>query len=251
MRVDQSSGLRQRLNGIVMIIYALIPIIIVVVFLITFLTILHDIKSLVSGPLVEINNTLVEVKESTQKAKEEITNIIEPIKTINAEVQEAFEIVEQIPTGVSLPDLGIPDVNLPVKPDVKLGGGFPPKVNIEMKDVSVAMPTIPGFEVPVVGLQQVKTVLKDNFEILTVFNTIVSGIPNLDSLRDDSQKIVAGVQELVNGIQKIGSKVLGLIIFSAIMVIPWLIKLCIAPYATWAYGQVTTGWSLVRGQLTE
>ena len=132
MRVDQSSGLRQRLNGIVMIIYALIPIIIVVVFLITFLTILHDIKSLVSGPLVEINNTLVEVKESTQKAKEEITNIIEPIKTINAEVQEAFEIVEQIPTGVSLPDLGIPDVNLPVKPNVNLGGGFPPKVNIEM-----------------------------------------------------------------------------------------------------------------------
>ncbi|NEO74399.1 hypothetical protein [Moorena sp. SIO3H5] len=251
MRVDQSSGLRQRLNGIVMIINALIPIILVVVFLITFLTILHDIKSLVSGPLVEINNTLVEVKQTTQKAKAEIGNILEPIKTINAEVQEAFEIVEQIPTGVSLPDLGIPDVNLPVKPDVNLGGGFPPKVNIEMKDVSVAMPTIPGFEVPVVGLQQVKAVLKDNLEILRVFNTIVSGIPNLDSLRDDSQKIVAGVQELVNGIQKIGSKVLGLIIFSAIMVIPWLIKLCIVPYATWAYGQLTTGWALVRGQLTE
>ncbi len=238
----------RKINGLLIVIYALMPVILITTFTITLLTVINDVTTFISGPVNQINTTLTQARTSAEQAGEAIGKSLEPIQQVNQEIKEALKKVDNlyIPEKVSLPNLGIPNLQLPVKPDVRISGEFPPKVNIRMQDISVAMPTIPGFDIPVPGLTDVKNILENNFVILSQFSEVVGSIPYLETIREDSQNIVIGVQNLVKDLQIIAIKILALIVLAAMTIIPFLIKLFIVPYIRWAQVRVRKGWELIK-----
>ncbi|MEM9926741.1 MAG: hypothetical protein AAF915_23830, partial [Cyanobacteria bacterium P01_D01_bin.50] len=212
----------RKISGVLIVIYALIPMILITAFTITLLTIVNDVRIFVSGPINEINTTLIQVKQTAEQAGEQLGKSLEPIKQVNRDIQEVLKEVDNlyIPDKITVPNLGIPSVKLPVKPNVKIKSKLPPKVNVKMEDVSVRMPTIPGFDIPVPGLRNVKSILENNFVILGQFNEIVGNIPNLEAIREDSQKIVVEVQKLFKALQLLANKILILIVLGAMIIIP-------------------------------
>jgi hypothetical protein len=238
----------RKINGLLIIIIALMPVILITTFTITLMTVVNDVKTFVNGPINEINTTLIQVRQTASQAGEAIGKSLEPIKEVNQDIKQALKQVDNLylPEKVSLPNIGIPNLQLPVKPDVTISGKFPPKVNIKMEDISVTMPTIPGFDIPVPGLKDVKNILENNFIILGQFSEVVGSIPYLEPIREDSQKIVIGVQNLVKDLQTIAIKILALIVLGAMIIIPFLIRLFITPYIKWAHGRVRKGWELIK-----
>ncbi|MGD1914320.1 MAG: hypothetical protein ACFB2X_26830 [Rivularia sp. (in: cyanobacteria)] len=236
-----------KISGLLMIIYALIPMILITAFTITLLTIVNDVRIFVSGPINEINTTLIQVRQTAEQAGEQLGKSLEPIQQVNRDIQKALKQVDNlyIPDKISVPNLGIPNLKLPVKPNVKISGKLPPKVNIKMDKVSVNMPSIRGFDIPVPGLKDVKSILENNFVILGQFNEVVGNIPNLEAIREDSQKIVVEVQKLFKDLQSIGYKILILIILGAMILIPIIMKLIITPFIRWFYITIRRGWELI------
>ncbi|GEM_PF-3569105 len=237
----------RKIRGLLMIVYGSMPIILITIFTITLLGIVNDVRIFVSGPINEINTTLIQVKETAEKAGEKIGKSLEPIQQINQEIQQGLNQIDTlyIPDKITVPNLGIPRVELPVKPNVKISGKLPPKVNIKMENVSVNMPTIPGFDVPIPGFTDVKNILENNFVILGQFSEVVGSIPYLESIREDSQIIVTEVQELVKELQFVAIKFLVLIVLGIIILIPVIIRLFVTPYITWTYGKFKRGWQLM------
>jgi hypothetical protein len=115
-----------------------------------------------------------------------------------------------------------------------------------MTSVSVAMPTVPGFNLSVNGLQRVKDVLRDNLNILGKLNGITAALPDLSALSLHARSIGESVRTLASGMIRIGIKVLAIVILMALIVVPWAFNVYVVPYARWSLGSFRAGWDLLH-----
>ncbi|MEM9927236.1 MAG: hypothetical protein AAF915_26420, partial [Cyanobacteria bacterium P01_D01_bin.50] len=70
-------------------------------------------------------------------------------------------------------------------------------------------------------------------------------IPNLEAIREDSQKIVVEVQKLFKALQLLANKILILIVLGAMIIIPLIMRLIITPFIRWFYITIRRGWELI------
>ncbi len=245
MKTKKNSRLGQRLHGFSLIIIAISPILLVGAIFITSLLLLNDVKTLIAEPFDGIKNALVEVQENAAKTGAAISKVVDPIKKVSAGVKSTIQAVGRIPTEVRVPNIKIPKASLPVNPNIKMNGVVP---NITMKKMNVNMPEIPGFTIPIAGLTQVKEVITDNLDILGDLNNIFKGIPNLGGLRDNAQALVGGVKNLFDGLKKIGVKITIILFLLALIIIPWLYSVYVAPYLRGFNQSFTKGWRLLNGK---
>lgn len=238
-------GIGQRMQGFSLMIFAVSPLLLIIAIIITFLLLVKDVKTLVAEPFDGLKTALVEVQENAAKTGAAIGKVMDPIKKVGEGVKKVTQTVGNIPTDVSIPSISIPKANLPVKPNVKMKGVVP---NIKMEKVKVNMPSIPRFTLPIAGLKQVKEVISDNLGILGELNNIFKGIPNLSALREDAQALVGGVKNLLDGVKKIGIKIVIILLLLALIIIPWLWSVYVAPYFRWLNQSFTKGWRMIKAQ---
>ncbi|NEP31055.1 MULTISPECIES: hypothetical protein [unclassified Moorena] len=256
-----------RIRGIGLIIQALIPVIYLLVVILTLATIVLDINSLVGGPVQEIDSALVTISGKFEQTGNVIGSAIAPIGDLDKKLAKTVETIDSIPEEIELPTIPIPDVELPIKPKVKLSSrelnkpvvfvfDIPkipkepilkiPKVRVEIEKVPVALPDIPGVKVSVSGLKETKALLTQNVEIIGTLNKVIGILPNIEVIRDHYQRLIVGEQGLLVIIQKICRNLLVMIILLAgtvLLSLPWLV----VKYIKWASPQLTAGWQLIRG----
>lgn len=243
MTTSSSPSLRQRFHGAVTVLYGLMPAILVLSFLLILLTIVSDIKAMVNGPLNNIQTALTDVKGTANEIGNAVGDIAKPIQDINEGLEDALQAIDSIPKQLDFPSLKIPDVMLPVNPVVSIGP--PPKV--EMADVPVRIPAIPGFQVEFSGLSQITEVLSDNLKILSSLSSLVANIPGLETVREESAAIASAGYKLAQSLKVVLIQALVLVLLAALVLVPLWVRLYISPYFAWAKKQVKTGVNLWRG----
>ncbi|MCJ8280108.1 MAG: hypothetical protein MJK14_09400, partial [Rivularia sp. ALOHA_DT_140] len=87
----------KKISGLWLIIYALIPIILITIFIISLLTVINDVRNLVNGPINQINTNLTQLQDNAIQTANIIETSLEPVKKFNQDIQEAFEKVEKVP----------------------------------------------------------------------------------------------------------------------------------------------------------
>lgn len=106
--------------------------------------------------------------------------------------------------------------------------------------------TIPGFNISVPGIEDLKNMLKNNFNILEGFSDVIDDITVIGKIQGYYQEIVTEVQKSVKTLQIIGIKFLVLIVFAVTMIVPCLIQIFIIPYFRWTQNRIKRGWQLIR-----
>lgn len=193
----------RRLRGVLLIVNTLIPIILVLTIAVTLWTIVNDIKHLVSEPLAMMNLTLSEIQLKVNDAGRTLDPVFTSADNIQQEVTRLSQQIGTIPESV------------------------------RFLNNSVAIP----------GLVQVKQVLEGNLQLLRDFGTVASGLSALQGLRDGIQLLAEAGDNLVVGIQRIVTKLVGLILVVSAIAIPWIA----ISYGSWVYQRLQRGWLLLQG----
>ncbi|MBV6621350.1 MAG: hypothetical protein KI793_00080 [Rivularia sp. (in: Bacteria)] len=91
------NNIARKIRGLWIIIYALMPIILIAIFIVILLAIVNDVRDLVSGPINQIDANLTQLQSNVGEAGKIIETSLEPIKKFNQDIQNAFAAVEQVP----------------------------------------------------------------------------------------------------------------------------------------------------------
>ncbi len=232
----------KKIKGLYMIINPHIPIICMIIFV----SIFFDLSHLANTSVNRINNTFVGAIATLEKAADSLNNTVESIGNLEATLSQVYRQINSIPEEIKIPDIQIPDANLPIKPKVKISKNLVPRVSLD--NIRVDMPTIRGFGIPLVNIDQLKDVLETNIKILEAFKQLIGIIPNLDAVKEYGQNIINRTGEIGNLIQSIVDKFMFLFIMLAIIAIigaPGLIF----KYLNWVRYQVTKGWLLLNNKV--
>ncbi len=207
-------------KGLWMIVSAFIPIFWIIIFLSLFI----DLSDLINGSVNQINSTFAGVAATLEQATS-INFSIEPISNLQTTLSQVSQQINTIPVEINFPEIRIPDTKLPIK-----------------------IPSIPGFDIPVPGLKDVKNVLGENLVILSKFNDKIADIPDIKQIQGYYQEMAVGVQNLVKDLQAIAIKILALIVVGVAIVVPFIIRLFVTPYIKWTHGRVRKGWELIKAK---
>lgn len=90
----------RKIKGLLIIIYALTPIILITIFGITLFNIVNDIKTLVGEPINQINTNLTQVKQNAVETGKIIDNSLKPVQEVSTEITKMLGTVNNL----SIPD---------------------------------------------------------------------------------------------------------------------------------------------------
>jgi hypothetical protein len=233
----------KKIKGLWIIINALIPIIWIMIFA----SIFFDVNHLINSSVNRINSTFIEMVATLEQATDSLNSSVEPIENLSVTLSQVSQKIDNIPEEIKIPEIKIPDANLPLKPKVKIKNTSIPRARIEINDIKIDMPTIPGFTISLVSIDDLKTFLKTDIKILEALKQVVGIIPNLEAVKEYGQKIIYGTGEIGNLIQSIADKFIFLFIILTslgIIAIPFLI----GKYLNRLRDQITQGWLLLKNK---
>lgn len=208
----------KRITGLWMILTAFIPILWIMIFL----NIIFDVSHLANSSLNTIDRTFSGMVATLDNSTKSLHNSMEPIRNLEKSLSEVSQKVSNIPVNIQTPEIKLPDAQLPFE-----------------------LPTISSIDILIPGLNDVKNILNQNFDILDKFNEAIGSIANFEQNQVYYDEIILGIQNSTKELQNIAIKILALIIIGGIIIIPLLIKLLITPYFKWTYRRITTGWKLI------
>lgn len=242
----------KRIEGAVMIVNTLMPLIVVLGGTLIGWAFVHTVKSAAAEPLARIDASTKRMKVTIDEAKQAagvltyavIEGVVKPISDTAAQI-------EQIPASVriAMPDINIPDARLRLQPhlEVKPRPGIPPvDVRLWMTDVDVKMPKIKGFAIPdtkIPGLYDVKKALADAFGIFGRFADVLKQIASIGTLGEEVTLALAATRDLIDGV---AGRLATLV--TVVTVLFWIgVAWFLLSYSMWAHRRLRIGWALVRG----
>jgi hypothetical protein len=242
----------KRIEGAVMIINALLPLIVVLVAALIGWAFVYTVKSAAAEPLARMQAS-VERMDKTIDAAKQAAGVLTygVIEGVAKPIRATTEQIEKIPASIkiAMPDINIPDARLPLKPhvEVKPKAGLPPvDVRVWMTDLNVGMPKIKGFTIPetqIPGLADVKQVLTDVFGIFGRFVDVLTKIASLGTLGEDVTVVLVATRDLIDNIAQATATLVTVIIVLFWVGIAWFLL----SYVMWAQRRLRIGWALVRG----
>lgn len=97
----------RKIKGLLIIIYALTPIILITIFGITLFNIVNDIKTLVGEPINQINTNLTQVKQNAVETGKIIDNSLKPVQEVSIEITKILGTVNNLPIPDTLKNFSI------------------------------------------------------------------------------------------------------------------------------------------------
>jgi hypothetical protein len=238
----------KRLEGAVMIINTFMPLIVLLGMTALAWAFVHTVREAARDPLARIDASIDRMDDAISKARQAAgvltyevdERVAQPIKT-------AVEKISGIPVSIhiTMPDLKIPDANLPLKPKVS-ASLTPFYVHVEMEKLRVRMPTIPGIklpETPIPGLFQLKQAFIDVFDILARFVDVLKQIAGIGALGEEAATVLAATGDLVAAARQSTTG----IVTAAVVLFYLMVGWGLLSYVMWAHRRLRIGWSLVRG----
>ena len=242
----------KRIEGAVMIVNTLMPLLVVLAAVLIGWAFVHTVKSAAAEPLARMDASIGRMDKTIDDAKQAagvLTYAV--IEGLAKPVRATAEQIEKIPASVkiAMPDINIPDARLPLKPhiSVKPKAGVPPvDVNIWMTNVTVGMPKIKGFAIPetkIPGLSHVKQVFVDVFGIFGRFVDVLTQIASIGTLGEEVTLVLAATRDLIDSVAESTATLVTVIIVLFWVGVAWFLL----SYAMWAHRRLRIGWALVRG----
>ena len=242
----------KRIEGAVMIVNTLLPLIVVLGATIIGLAFVYTVKSAAAEPLARMDASITRMDKTIDDAKQAagvLTYAV--IEGLAKPIRATTEQIEKIPASVkiAMPDINIPDARLPLKPNVEVkpkAGFIPVDVRIWMTNLTVGMPKIKGFTIPetkIPGLSNVKRVFVDVFGIFGRFVDVLTQIASIGTLGEEVTLVLAATRDLIDSVAESTATLVTVIIVLFWVGVAWFLL----SYVMWAHRRLRIGWALVRG----
>ncbi len=183
-----------RLSGLLLLLRALTPVLIVLILGGTLAIVLADVRAAVDAPLELIGGEIEEVRTTVGAVSDDIAAVSEQVTTLVG-VLDGFNIpnlIPNIPTNLTFPTLDPPAINIPV-PTVSMQTSstniagvsitYPSGLTIGSTSFSLNIPNIGGFPVPLPGLSDVDDALRNALSGVTgVFDSFRTAFGSVGAL---------------------------------------------------------------------
>jgi hypothetical protein len=201
----------RRITGIVLVVSVLMPIILGAGSIFVVRQIVADIEDAAREPLQRMNTNLNAAKDALINARQAFDRAVNNISSVVQKAQQVRNSINNILTDIRIPRLTIPDpsISIPtidVEWDSALGIRYPSKITIGTKSVSIPIPDIPEFTVPVPGLALVKNVVRDVVGVIDDLTGAVTSITGIKTLTDNVNDAAQQAQVLVQHVQDVGER---------------------------------------------
>jgi hypothetical protein len=234
----------------------------IVVIAIAFSVILGDLRAAVEPPIQNKKQEFDDIRAAVEDARQDFESVVSEVTELVEELQ-SFSIpnlIPNIPNFFTIPSLNIPDLTVPVPTisvqtcSVNIGVtiSYPCGITIGSRNVTLTIPNIPSFNVPVPGLGALDDVLRDALSGITgifdVFDEAFASIgqlaETLQTVPDSFNAISADMQALLDGLA-------GLVVrwgSTLTIVLLVLAGLVIIYFAVPILDDLRRGWRLLSGQ---
>ncbi len=251
-----------RLLGLLLILRALSPILILLVIAVAVAVILGDLRAAVDEPIQNVKTELNEIRTTVEDVRQNFEDVTSAVTEAVNELQ-SFSIpnlIPNIPDFFSIPSLDIPDLSVPVPTitvnmtSLDLGPAtirYPSSITVGTRTVLLTIPNIPSFNVPVPGLGALDDMLRNALSgITSVFDVFDEAFASIGELTDTLQTVPDSfntisieTQALLDGLRdalgRWGSTLtIVLVVLAVLMVIYFAIPML---------DDFRRGWRLLRG----
>lgn len=248
-RINKASsiGLWRKGQGILLILYGLMPVILVALFLTALFTTRDDVKVLfspLSTAVEETSNDVVGLTEAIGQATSSITQpikeVTDSLKGITGTFKAAFQAIKDIPTGVTIPIINTP-VQIPGLSELKAALNSTFSSLISLTDVFAKLPDLADIQTKtnnvLVGVNKIQTEFSNTFALI---------IKPIDVLKGDITSFNGLDDESIRRMRYTVIKILLLSSLIASFLLTFFIKFFIVPCTRWAGMSLRRGWSLLR-----
>ena len=191
----------RRLSGLLLMLRALAPVLIVLIIGVTLSVILSDVQAAAEKPIQNIRTEIGEIRGTVDEIRADIETVNNEITALVGDLTD-FDLpnlIPNIPGNLSFPSLDIPSVSIPI-PTVSvrtsnftvgnLTLSYPSGLTIGSRNFSLNIPDIPGFSVPLPGLGQLDDALRNALSPLTdIFDTFKQAFSSIGTLNNTLQLI--------------------------------------------------------------
>ena len=84
------------------------------------ISILFDLQAISVGPVQEINASVAEISHIARDGSNTLGEAFDSVGDIGKQLKQSIQDIQLIPQEVTIPELSIPDISLPLKPVIKL-----------------------------------------------------------------------------------------------------------------------------------
>jgi len=230
----------RRVYGLVIILRALLPILLLVAAIFIVWRFLADVRAVVRQPIERINQNIEKMNEKIDDAAEGFETVGEGIAEVSGAANQAAGLIGNIPATLN--------VNLDPVP---VPAGFNTRRISIPNVVSFDLPTsirTTNFEldkvIPIPGLSQVKGFLGNTFGFINDISQILTNIVSLVSITQEMGEIIQAGRQAVDEALAVFWKwatVSGVILVLTIF-------LLITSYVEYLFRNLPRGWSLLMGR---
>ncbi|MBZ0303943.1 MAG: hypothetical protein K8J31_29665 [Anaerolineae bacterium] len=252
----------RRISGLLLILRALSPVIIVLVLGGTLALVLNDVRAAVDPPLQSIQTEIGEIQTTVETVRGDIEAVNTEVSSLLSTLS-SFSIpnlIPNIPANLSFPSLDIPNASIPV-PTVSVRTSsttiagvsisYPSGLNIGSSTFNLNFPAIPSFSVPLPGLSQIDDALRDALSGVTgVFDSSTSAFDRIGDLNVTLQlvpghvdAITSQAQQLLNSLARVLSRWAETLLIVMLV----LLVLVIIYFGVPLLDDLTRGWRMLRG----
>ncbi|MAS36541.1 MAG: hypothetical protein CL610_21230 [Anaerolineaceae bacterium] len=251
-----------RLIGLLLILRALAPVLIVLIIGGTVAVVLGDVQAAVDPPLTVIRTEMAEVRDTVEAAGEnieavsdEVTDLVSVLGSFNLQI-----VIPNIPANLSFPSLDLPSVNIPV-PSVSMRTTtttiagvsitYPSGLNIGSTTFSLNIPNIPSFSVPLPGLSQLDNDLRaalsgvtgvfDTFD--AVFDSVGDLVGTLGQVTDHVSAITEQTDQMTQSLRRVMGRWQATLMIAVLAVL----GLVLLYFGVPILDDFRRGWRMLRG----
>lgn len=256
----------RRLSGLLLILRALTPVLIVLIVGVTLAVILSDVRAAAEEPIQNIQAEIGEIADTVEAIRDDI-------ETVNGEITALVDdltgfsipnLIPNIPANLSFPSLDMPAINIPI-PTVSMRTSnftvgsltlsYPSGLNIGSRNFRINIPDIPSFSVPLPGLSQLDDALRSALSPLTgIFDSFNQAFASIGALNITLQLVPDHFTTIGNESGKLMVNLAAVMAGSAqtlMIVTVILLALVVIFFGVGLLDDLARGWNLLLGRAAD
>lgn len=247
--VTGRSSTSQRFLGVMYLIRALTPFIVILALGIVGVSIINELQNELVAPAQAFSDALSELETSIGIVQEELGAVSQDLAAATSALDGLLSIpdlVPEIPGSISIPELDIPNAVVPV-PDAQVSFSnidvgvtnisYPSDISVSTTNYDLDIPAIPAVDVAVPGLdvldEELAAALAPVTSIFAEFNDVFSGVQELkaelEQIPESASEIAEQGEILVNGVQDTARKWRNRLLFVLVILLLLAVNYFILP----------------------
>lgn len=251
-----------RLSGLLLILRALAPVLIILILGGTLAIVLGDVRTAVDAPLEQIGGEIQNVRETVDAARDDIEAVNAQVTTLVGALNNLNipNLIPNIPANLQFPSFNPPAMNIPV-PTVSMQTSsttiagvtitYPSGLTIGSTTYSLNIPELGSFAVPLPGLSQVDDLLRSALSgVNGVFGSFRTAFSSVSELVGTLQLVPDHITTIAEQSELLATNLRAVIMRWAetlLLVMVILLVLVIIYIGVPMLDDLTRGWRMLRG----